>query len=754
MYSQKPPSQMSRSSSLRKHPQQPQNQNYNYMNSANGVMQVFQGGASGQRPISGYSVAKSTHPSVLQDNMNMTSKQNIANHTSQNYSCNYQTYDLQLLVYNFHQNGGVLPSDKYVKQKELSSIRPKSVEQLARQRILKRKEYLDQHFNDNPKMITEGNEPTIEQKLQIEQQTQPSINIFNFEEKEKRIINIQSSTLSSAVDTKHAQKQMQPRGKQVADCQNQMTRVDPQRAQPKKKKEVDPDKQYEFFFEKYLDENESVSSKNTDRELQNTLAQRVQHQQTASFQDKEKSSISHIVIPFQQSQQEIQMKKQHEEQSKAILDAKLKNMNKYQEILGELAQLKDETANELDELEKEMQNNTIDSVIKIEKKPLAILRMTQYEKKTVHEHIKANYLTESSVQQQTLESFKDFQMIAPFTNIAERINIYSTLKTKLNKTIIKQQEAEQQLEAELKQKRFKEQHSKVKEDLKKRSEQIKNEKIKKQIKEQEDSLKNQIKKKEALQRQIMRRKIEAQEKQSKMQQRRVIKHFIEENKNQVGVITDKAKMLMIEQQYDDNTTEYQQDELTNLEIERLQHEIMNSKQLLEKQEKFLLDQVYQDMLKDKYNGYGQAIPYLESSQMHSDKLNDTESNNNQNQQTPNEQSQSNLHQRSEQSLYDMIPLSMNDKIIGLEQIDEAQKQTLAEIQYYANEQQILEQKLREQEQMLQIVMRDIQEREKLLTYVYGDHVNPSNNQTLNEIEGQNINYNGIEEVEEDDEPQE
>ena len=54
----------------------------------------------------------------------------------------------------------------------------------------------------------------------------------------------------------------------------------------------------------------------------------------------------------------------------------------------------------------------------------------------------------------------------------------------------------------------------------------------------------------------------------------------------------------------------------------------------------------------------------------------------------------------------------------LEELDEAQKHTILELEYYKREQYELNRKLREQEEMLKRIMDDIEKREKIIDYVY------------------------------------
>ena len=47
------------------------------------------------------------------------------------------------------------------------------------------------------------------------------------------------------------------------------------------------------------------------------------------------------------------------------------------------------------------------------------------------------------------------------------------------------------------------------------------------------------------------------------------------------------------------------------------------------------------------------------------------------------------------NVLDALPIISNMKLTGLEQIDDAQKQTLAELEFYSNEQRALNEKLSE-----------------------------------------------------------
>lgn len=55
-------------------------------------------------------------------------------------------------------------------------------------------------------------------------------------------------------------------------------------------------------------------------------------------------------------------------------------------------------------------------------------------------------------------------------------------------------------------------------------------------------------------------------------------------------------------------------------------------------------------------------------------------------------------------------------------LDEEQKQTLAELEFYTQEQQELNTKLEDQERMLKLVQRDIAEREQLINYVFKERL--------------------------------
>ena len=83
----------------------------------------------------------------------------------------------------------------------------------------------------------------------------------------------------------------------------------------------------------------------------------------------------------------------------------------------------------------------------------------------------------------------------------------------------------------------------------------------------------------------------------------------------------------------------------------------------------------------------------------------------------------------------------------LQKLDEEQRQTLADLQFYAQEQRALTEKLMYQERMLKLVQRDISEREHLIQFVFkerleqmggGDGLLYSNEDTdrdfLNEVE--------------------
>ena len=58
----------------------------------------------------------------------------------------------------------------------------------------------------------------------------------------------------------------------------------------------------------------------------------------------------------------------------------------------------------------------------------------------------------------------------------------------------------------------------------------------------------------------------------------------------------------------------------------------------------------------------------------------------------------------------------------LQKLDEDQRQTLADLQFYAQEQRALTEKLMEQERMLQLVQRDISERENLIQFVFKERL--------------------------------
>ena len=60
--------------------------------------------------------------------------------------------------------------------------------------------------------------------------------------------------------------------------------------------------------------------------------------------------------------------------------------------------------------------------------------------------------------------------------------------------------------------------------------------------------------------------------------------------------------------------------------------------------------------------------------------------------------------------------------IQLQKLDEEQRQTLADLQFYAQEQRALTEKLMEQERMLQLVQRDISERENLIQFVFKERL--------------------------------
>jgi hypothetical protein len=55
-------------------------------------------------------------------------------------------------------------------------------------------------------------------------------------------------------------------------------------------------------------------------------------------------------------------------------------------------------------------------------------------------------------------------------------------------------------------------------------------------------------------------------------------------------------------------------------------------------------------------------------------------------------------------------------------LDKEQRATLAELQFYAQEQKLLTEKLMEQERMLQIVQKDISERENLINFVFKERL--------------------------------
>ena len=65
----------------------------------------------------------------------------------------------------------------------------------------------------------------------------------------------------------------------------------------------------------------------------------------------------------------------------------------------------------------------------------------------------------------------------------------------------------------------------------------------------------------------------------------------------------------------------------------------------------------------------------------------------------------------------------------LNKLDEEQRQTLADLQYYAQEQRALTEKLMEQERMLQLVQRDISEREQLIQFVFKERLESMINAT-------------------------
>ena len=58
----------------------------------------------------------------------------------------------------------------------------------------------------------------------------------------------------------------------------------------------------------------------------------------------------------------------------------------------------------------------------------------------------------------------------------------------------------------------------------------------------------------------------------------------------------------------------------------------------------------------------------------------------------------------------------------LQKLDEEQRQTLADLQFYAQEQRALTEKLMDQERMLKLVQRDITEREHLIQFVFKERL--------------------------------
>eukprot|EP00347_Sterkiella_histriomuscorum_P021919 403332316 len=710
-------------------------------------------------------------------------------------------------------NGLSLPSEKFVKQRDLNLIRPKSVEQQARIRILQKKQLIDQQYqaqNDKILIGSQNDQNSINSQRANKRQQQSSI------EKTRALQQQNDNKLPQIKEMKQNSQNRYQQQPQIETAQNQVSlnnsknkakelpipdyrlQTSSSQALPRVKTEkqhssieepsiinlqqrqlapLKSSNEYEFFFDKYLDEtggigdskssHSSIHQQITPKPPRDTVLLQIQAKPVVVIKEKQQDI-------YYEDTQRSQSLQQFQIENNELAQVKLQNMNKYQEILQELAMLKDETAKELEELEEEVQQNNPYEEIglsnqkvqeyqwdvrrsdsksghKQEKQMLAInnvsekqikaqqnlnqKRITQYEKKTIEQHFKKEYLPRSTQQ----SAFKDSSsqssvaIIPPeIDEVASKISTYHNLKNKIQKSLITQQQQLQQQEFEEKQKKLKQQTSKVKNDLLKKTEQVKMQKLKQKIKEEEDSLKNQIKKKEALQRQLMRRKIEEQEKVSKAHNRpRMIKHFIEENKRQVGDITEKAKLLGItngNNLYDDNISQTDsllqaQDEATNIEIMRLQNDIQGSKHILKQQEQLMLDQVYQDMLSEKYQTYQEAQNFLN---YYGYDNGDSEQNSSQ------QNSSVNILNVSDQKLNTnakfQSQIAQSDLMMPLDQIDEAQKQTLAEIQFYANEQDILAQKLKEQEKMLQIVMRDIQEREKFIGYVYGDRLNHQRDQ--------------------------
>jgi len=58
----------------------------------------------------------------------------------------------------------------------------------------------------------------------------------------------------------------------------------------------------------------------------------------------------------------------------------------------------------------------------------------------------------------------------------------------------------------------------------------------------------------------------------------------------------------------------------------------------------------------------------------------------------------------------------------LQKLDREQRSTLGELQFYAQEQKLLTEKLLEQERMLQIVQKDITERQNLISFVFKERL--------------------------------
>eukprot|EP00347_Sterkiella_histriomuscorum_P004946 403358477 len=714
-------------------------------------------------------------------------------------------------------NGLSLPSEKFVKQRDLNLIRPKSVEQQARIRILQKKQLIDQQYQaQNEKTLMLENQNATNSVGLNNNIPRRNSYLNSGSQNDQNSINSQSANKTQQQSSIEKTKALYYQQPQMEIAQNQISlnnsknkakelaipdyrlQTSSSQALPRVKTEkqhssieepsiinqqqrqlapLKSSNEYEFFFDKYLDETGGIGDSKLSHSSINQQITPKPPRDTDLLQIQAKPAViqEQQTNIYQEDTQRSQSLIQFQIENNELAQVKMQNMNKYQEILLELAMLKDETAKELEELEEEVQqnnpyeeiglsnqkiqeyqwdvrrsdsksghkqekiqmlaiNNVSEKQIKAQQN-LNQKRITQYEKKTIEQHFKKEYLPRSTQQ----SAFKDSSsqssvaIIPPeIDEVASKISTYHNLKNKIQKSLITQQQQLQQQEFEEKQKKLKQQTSKVKNDLLKKTEQVKMQKLKQKIKEEEDSLKNQIKKKEALQRQLMRRKIEEQEKVSKAHNRpRMIKHFIEENKRQVGDITEKAKLLGItngNNLYDDNISQTDsllqaQDEATNIEIMRLQNDIQGSKHILKQQEQLMLDQVYQDMLSEKYQTYQEAQNFLN---YYGYDNGDSEQNSSQ------QNSSVNILNVSDQKLNTnakfQSQIAQSDLMMPLDQIDEAQKQTLAEIQFYANEQDILAQKLKEQEKMLQIVMRDIQEREKFIGYVYGDRLNHQRDQ--------------------------